>query len=74
MFSMSPRFLMSPRFFALPVIALAIIVALAHASSNQTKSTGTEMAVQKVRATVCSTGKVADASCSVVRDDTRVVR
>jgi hypothetical protein len=74
MFTMSPRFLMSPRFYALPVIALAIIVALAHASSNQTRPTGNEMAVQKVRANVCSTGKVADASCAVVRDDSRVVR
>jgi hypothetical protein len=73
MFSLSPRFLMSPRFFALPVIALAIIVALAHASSGQ-KPTGTEMASQKVKATICTTGKVADASCAVVRDDTRVVR
>jgi len=74
MFDLSPRFLLSPRFFALPLIALAVIVALAHASSNQ-KSTGTEMlATQKVRATVCTPGKVADASCAVVRDDTRIVR
>jgi hypothetical protein len=71
---MSPRFLMSPRFFALPVIALAIIIALAHASSKQTRSTGSEMAVEKVPATVCSTGKVADASCAVARDDSRIVR
>jgi len=74
MFTLSPRFMMSPRFFALPLIALAVIVALAHASSNSTRPAGTEMATQKVKATVCTSGKVADASCAVVRDETRVVR
>lgn len=74
MFTLSPRFMMSPRFFALPLIALAVIVALAHTSSNATRSTGTELATQKVKAVVCTSGKVADASCAVVSDDSRMVR
>lgn len=75
MFTLSPRSLLSPRFFAMPLIALAIIVGLAHASKNS-RDAGTQVAAPKVRATACQAapGRVADASCAIVRDDRRVVR
>jgi hypothetical protein len=68
-------FMLSPRFFALPVIALAIIIALAQASNTQTRSTGTEMAAPKLRATTCTTpARTAEAACAVARDGTSLVR
>lgn len=75
MFTLSPRFLLSPRFFAMPLLALAIIIGLAHAS-NTSRTAGTQVAAPKVRATACQVvpGRTADASCAIVRDETRVVR
>jgi len=72
MFKLSPRLFLSPRFFALPLIALAIIVALAHA--NRDRVTATQVAAPVIRATTCATpGKAADASCTVARDATATV-
>jgi hypothetical protein len=69
MFKLSPRLFLSPRFFALPLIALAIIVALAHA--NSTRISGTQVAAPIIRATTCATpGKAADPACAVARDAT----
>ena len=75
MFTLSPRFLLSPRFFAMPLIALAIIIGLAHAS-HTSRNADTKVAGPKVRAIACQAtpGRAPDASCAIVRDETRVVR
>lgn len=75
MFTLSPRFLLSPRFFAMPLIALAIIVGLAHASKTS-REAGSQVAAPKVRAPACQVvaGRTPDASCAIVRDETRLVR
>ncbi len=75
MFTLSPRFLLSPRFFAMPLIAVAIIIGLAHAS-NTSRDGSAQVAGPKVRATACQevAGRAPDASCAVVRDETRIVR
>lgn len=72
---LSPRSLLSPRFFAMPLIAVAIIIGLAHAS-HTSRTADTQVAAPKVKATVCQVapGRTADASCAIVRDETRVVR
>ena len=71
---LSPRSLVSPRFFAMPLIALAIIIGLAHAS-HTSRTADTQVAAPKVKATVCQAGlgRTTDA-CAIVRDETRIVR
>lgn len=75
MFNPSTRFLLSPRFFALPLIALAVIVALAQATSR-TPSNGTQVAAPIIRANTCATpaARANDPACIVARGTNTAVR
>lgn len=68
--------ILSPRFLALPVIALAVILALASASSRTQTTGATQVAgPTTVRAISCAApANRSDPACAIVRDDTRVVR
>lgn len=67
--------MLSPRFLALPVITVAVIAALASASSRTQTTTAQVASPATVRAISCATpANRGDPACAIVRDDSRVVR
>ena len=62
---------LSPKFFALPVAALAVIIALSQAHSQNPRST--EVALTVHRATNCATPGTFIAACAVAHNDSATI-
>jgi hypothetical protein len=75
MFTLSLKSLLSPRLLALPTLALAVIVALAHASAGRVDAGG-EIAASPavIRAVSCAAAGAMERACTVAGDDLRTIR